>query len=919
MCKFHLLLKISAFLLFWAANSVDAITTAQDQPTIPFEKFQLSNGLTVVVHEDHKAPIVAVAVWYHVGSKDEKPGKTGFAHLYEHLMFQGSEHHSGEFFQPFEQVGATDQNGTTWLDRTNFFQTVPSTALDMALWMESDRMGHLLPAIDQKALDEQRGVVQNEKRQGDNQPYGKVMEMIQAASFPEGHPYHWETIGSMEDLNAASLDDVKQWFQEYYGAANATLVLAGDIDVKTAKEKAQKYFGDIPAGPPLTHRKVWIAERTLSSRDEMLDRVAQTRIHKSWNVPPASAKEADLLDIAASILGGGKTSRFYQRLVYHDQIADTASAGVMGYELASMFMIQADVKKDVDPAKVESALAEESANFLEKGPTKEELQRVKTQSRASFIRGLERVGGWGGKADILASGQVYQNDPAAYRETLKNIDEATPESVRAAAKRWLAQGDYTLVVKPSPNYATQTSQVDRKQGVPVVETFPSLDFPALQRGKLKNGIEVVLAERHNASLVGITLQFDAGYAADQGQKVGTSSFAMGMLREGTKKLSPIDIARRQEELGATISTNSDLDTSDASLSVLKSQLKPALQLFSDIVQEPVFDAKEMQRYQKQWLAHIAQEKTAPTTLALRLLPPLLFGEGHAYAMPLTGSGTSASIASLTPEDLHGFHNTWIRPDNVKILVAGDTSLTEILPLLDQTFGNWQKPTVELPRKNIAEVALPPKSRIFLLDQPGSVQSVIIAGRVAPSSLAPTRRELNVAAEAFGGIFTSRLNMNLREDKHWSYGAGAGTNEALGQRLLSLFTSVQLDKTAEAINEIIKEAKLYTSEKPITADEIAKIKNSLIRALPGRYETTGSMLNALEFITLFHKPDDYVQSTKSEIEKMQEDSIRHVAELTLKPESFTWLIVGDLTKIEAPIRKLNLGEVKVLDAEGKILR
>jgi len=887
-----------------------------DKPEIPFEKFQLSNGLTVVVHEDRKAPVVAVAVWYHVGSKDEKPGKTGFAHLYEHLMFQGSEHYRGEFFQPFEQAGATNQNGTTWLDRTNFYQTVPTTALDMALWMESDRMGHLLPAIDQKLLDEQRGVVQNEKREGDNQPYGKVMEMLQAASFPEGHPYHWETIGSMEDLNAASLEDVKQWFQDYYGAANATLVLVGDIDLNTAKEKAQKYFGHIPSGPPLSHRNRWIAERTESSRAEMNDRVAQARIYKTWNVPPATAKEADLLDIAAGILGGGKTSRFYQRLVYRDQIADTASANIMGFELASLFMLQADVKKNVDSAKVEAALNEELTHFLEKGPTKEELQRIKIASRAHFIKGLEHVSG---KAEILASGQVYQNDPGAYRETLKNIEQATPESVRTVAKRWLAQGDYTLTVKPFPKYSTQSSTVDRTQGVPVVDNFPSLDFPTLQHGKLKNGIKVVLAERHNAPLVAISLQFDAGYAADQGQKLGTSSFAMGMLREGTQKLSPIEIARRQEELGATIFTGSDLDTSNATLSVLKSQLKPALELLSEIVREPAFETKEMQRYQKQWLARIEQEKTAPTLLALRLLPPLVFGEGHAYAMPLTGSGTAASIASLTPQDLRAFHSQWIRPDNVRILVAGDTDLKEILLLLDATFGEWQSNTdfYTLRKKNIVEVAVPAKPRIFLLDQPNAVQSVIIAGRVAPSTLTPTRRALNIAADAFGGIFTSRLNMNLREDKHWSYGAGTDANEALGQRLLTLYASVQTDKTSESIKEIINETNLYVSEKPITSEEIHKIKNNLIRALPGKFETTSSMLGALGFISLFNKPDDYVQTIKPEIENLKEETIRVMAQSLFKPESFTWLIVGDLKKIEPAVRALNIGEVKVLDSEGKV--
>ena len=399
-----------------AMTSTHAAPVAtRNRPYIPFEKFQLENGLTVIVHTDRKAPIVAVNVWYHVGSKNEKPGKTGFAHLFEHLMFQGSEHFNDEYMKPLERVGATNQNGTTNFDRTNYFQNVPTTALDLALWMESDRMGHLLGVVDQARLDEQRGVVQNEKRQGENRPHGRVPEAIFRSIFPAGHPYHTLPIGSMEDLNAATLDDVREWFRTYYGAANAVLVLAGDIDVATARDKAQRYFGHIPPGPALTRPGTWIAAATESRREVMYDQVAQVRWQRFWNTPPDGTADSDYLGLVAEILGGGKTSRLYERLVYRERLADMASAGQSPLEIAGFFSVFADVKQGVDAARVEAAVQEELQRFLAQGPTRAELERAKTTVRAGFIRGLERIGGFGGKADVLASCEVFEDDPACYQ------------------------------------------------------------------------------------------------------------------------------------------------------------------------------------------------------------------------------------------------------------------------------------------------------------------------------------------------------------------------------------------------------------------------------------------------------------------------------------------------------------------------
>jgi len=909
---------LSSVALLLAASGMTAATAAET--LIPYEKFILDNGLTVIVHTDRKAPIVAVNVWYHVGSKNERPGKTGFAHLFEHLMFQGSEHYNDEYFKPFEEVGATSQNGTTSFDRTNYFQNVPTTALDMALWMESDRMGHLLGVIDQARLDEQRGVVQNEKRQGENKPYGRVWETVFRASYPAGHPYGWLPIGSMEDLNAATLDDVREWFGTYYGAANAVLVLAGDIDVATARDKVQKYFGDIAPGPALTRPGVWVAARSESTREVMYDQVAQPRIYQFWNTSQVGTADDELLTLAGEVLGGGKTSRLYERLVYREQIADSVSASQSGMEIGGIFGVIANVKSGVEPSRIETLIAEELRRFIADGPTEAELERARTSIRSGFIRGLERIGGFGGKADVLASCEVFEGDPGCYERSLSVIERATPAEVRAAAQRWLTRGDYTLTVLPQPPYQSAPSgAVDRKAGVPVTSEFPDAAFPELERVRLGNGIPVVIARRPAVPVVQLSLVFDAGYAADQGRKPGSASFTMSMLDEGTKKLDALAIARRADELGASVSAGSSLDSSFVTLSALSERLDPSMALLADVTRNPEFPQAEIDRVRKQWLAGIAQEKTVPDAVALRLLPPLIYGEGHPYAIPLTGSGTEASIVALTREDLQSFHRDWIRPDNLTIVVAGDASPEQVLPLLEKHFGDWRPPTAARPAKTMPSASRPATTRVYLVDRPGAQQSNIIVGQVTAPSSAPDALQMATMNQVIGGSFTSRINLNLREDKHWTYGARSNLPEARGERPWLLTAPVQTDKTAEAALEIQREIQEYIGSRPATSAEIQTVKNRDVRALPGRFETNAAVTSAVTDMIVFGRPDDYVVTLKDRIEAQTDESVRAAARASLQPGQMTWVIVGDLAQIEQPIRALSLGEVQVLDADGNRLR
>ena len=881
-----------------------------------YEKFTLDNGLRVIVHEDRKAPIVSVGVWFHVGSKDEPTGKTGFAHLFEHLMFNGSENYDDEFFKPFEAVGATAMNGTTWFDRTNYFENVPTPALEMALWMESDRMGHLLGAVTQDKLDEQIGVVQNEKRQGDNNPYGQYEYRQLEGLFPPGHPYRHSTIGSMEDLSNASLDDVKNWFKEYYGAANTVIVLAGDIDVATAKPLMEKYFGDIAAGPALKQHKAWIPTRANNTVEEMVDPTApQTRIARSWAVATRNDKDAYMLNLASEILGGGKNSRLYQALIYNNQLATSVNVGINPLELASMFEITVDLKEGADEKQAEELINAELEKFFAEGPTDDELKRAKTSILANRIRGLEQIGGFGGKGTALAQAELYSNDAGFYVKTLNWMNMATKAEVKNAADRWLGEGYYQITMRPQPKYATTASTVDRSTGLPDVGALPDLTFPEIQEATLSNGMKVVVANRPTVPVVTMAMQFDAGYAADAGRPLGTSSFALSMMDEGTATRSSLEISAEAESLGANISTGSNLDMSTVNVSSLKANLGETLALAADIVRNPAFDQGEIDRLKPRWIAGIGQEKANPVQLALRTLPAMLYGEGHAYSVPYTGSGTEASIGGMTRDDLVQFHTDWIRPDNATIFMVGDITLDEATAELEKTFGDWAAPASAVPTKNIGEAALPENARVIIMDKPGSPQSLILAGHLFPATGDENNMSQQMATDILGGEFTSRVNMNLREDKGWAYGAYTFTTDARGQRMMLVYAPVQTDKTKESVAELMKEFDGYLGDNPATQEELSRLIVKNTSQMPGQYETAGAVLGSLLSNDRFGRGNDYVPSLKGKYEALNIDAIKTQAQATMKPGQLTWLIVGDRANIEAGIKELGIGNVEVWDANG----
>ena len=893
------------------AHSAAATSAKIAIPDIPYTKFVLTNGLTVLVHEDHKAPIVAINTWYHVGSKNEKPGKTGFAHLFEHLMFSGSENFNYTYINAMERIGATNLNGTTNGDRTNYFENVPTSMLDYVLFAESDRMGHLLGVLDQKKLDLQRGVVQNEKRQGENQPYSVTRQLLAENTYPVGHPYSWTTIGSMQDLDAASMGDVQEWFKTYYGPNNVTVVIAGDITPEVARQKVEKYYGAIPAGPPVVTREAWVAKRAGTHRDLVQDRVPQARLYRVWNVPQADSPEEAVLDLAAQILGQGKTSRLYKRLVYKNQIATSATATDNNSEIAGQFF-SPTAKPGGDLKAVEGAADQELQNFLKNGPTEAELQLAKTQTYGQYARIMERIGGFGGKSDILAKCQTFTGNPDCYKEYLKRIQAATPGSVRKVANEWLSDGDYVLEVQPFPTTLKATAPIDRSKE-PAIGSAMSLKLPPMVKATLSNGLKIVLAERHSAPVVNFSLLVNGGYSSDATSALGTCSFAQRMLEEVTPTRDSLKIGEELESLSAEFAAGANLDFATVDLDALKANIDKSLEIYADLILHPAFPEKEFTRLQKDRLAAIQREKVTPNFMALRVMPPLLYGKGHPYAGAFLTSGTEATVSKMTREDLVRFHETWFKPNNATLLIVGDTTLAEITPKLEKLFASWK--AGEVPKQIIPSAPEPGKDVVYLLDRPGSGQSLILAAQLAPAFNDPDQISLELVNDIFGGNFSSRINMNLREDKHWSYGVRSRLVPAKGERPYYSISPVQTDKTKESLVELIAEYKNIVGSKPITASELKDQQTNATLGLPGGFETVQQLSGAYGNILQYGLPDDYYNTFTEKVLSATPDTANKIAKKYIQPGHLVWIVVGDMSKVESGIRQLNFGEVHKIDADG----
>lgn len=877
---------------------------------IDAQRFVLKNGLTLIVHEDHSAPLVAVNIWYHVGSKDEPKGKSGFAHLFEHLMFNGSENFDDDFFKATQLLGATSQNGTTNVDRTNYFQTVPKSALDSILWLESDRMGHLLGAIDQAKLDEQRAVVKNEKRQGENRPYAKAGDLIIRGTTPLDHPYGHSVIGSMEDLDAASLDDVRQWFRDYYGPSNAVIVLSGDISSDEALAKVEKYFGAIQPGLPPSRVKSWPVHRTGTIREIAFDRVAQPRLIRAWNISKYDSADTDYLQFLAQLLASDRNSRLIRRLVVNEQLATSVSVEVDNREIGGQFLVDATLKPDVDFAVVERAIDEEIQKIIKHGPTKSEMARVRIRSVSGFARSIESISN---KAAILAESETFLGSPDAWKIGWDRFVAANPSDLQKVARAWLSDGDYVLHIAPIGNLSASVGDADRS-ALPEPPSVVAAAFPAVERTTLSNGMKLVVAKRSGAPVVNMTMLFNTGTPSDfASTNPLAGQFVTSLLLEGTRARSGNRLIDDLSGIGAVVSASGGGEEASVSLSAIKPTLPQALKIFAEVVRSPAFTAASLDRVKSQALASLASARADGAAGATRVFSTLMYGKESPYGR-LVGEG---DVNSLQRADLVTFHDRWYLPNNATLIVTGDTSIDEIKPLVEEAFVGWQN--APLPSLIVPETPLAQTSEVYLLDRPGAPQSVVRAAVIAPKRSDGNEIARNLFNAALGGNFTSRLNMKLREEKGWAYGASSNITGGRGSRVFAAQASVQADKTPDAVVEIDKLLRQVVSDVPLSEAEIRKEKSRIILGLVSDWSSTSGISSYLIDEVSSELPEGYYNSYAEEVEETDLETVRSEGDAMLKGRSLTWLIVGDLSKIEGPIRALGLADVRVIDADGNIVR
>jgi zinc protease len=880
------------------------------QVSIPYEMFRLDNGLTVLVHSDHSVPTVFVGMWYGVGSKDEPEGKTGFAHLFEHLMFQGSENREGEFFSPFTDAGATGMNGTTSEDRTNYYATVPSGALDMALWMESDRMANLLGAVTQDVLDEQRGVVQNEKRQGETRPYAEVYDKIRAGLYPLDHPYRHPVIGSMEDLDAASVEDVHEWFETYYGGSNVVLVLAGDVTIEDAKQKVQHYFGEAPGGAPLSHPREWIPYLPDNRVEIMHDRVGQTRIVRAWPMPGLNSKDTSLGYLIAESLAGNKNSPLRRILVDELELATSVSAQALERVLSGEFLLQINLREGVTPEQVLPVVDATLAEYLAQGPDQQLLENAKLAINMSMIGALESTAAIG---SILAEGYLYSNDPLFINRELAWMNAATSEELRRIANRWLTRGHYQLTVLPFPDYVEGEQRADRS-AIPSVTASSKITFPPIEEKTLGNGLKLVVARRGNIPLVNVSINIDTGALAAPADAPGLATFVFNLLDKGTRNFDANELAAARDRIGMGGGFRDGLERSSLSYRILGNHLEESLGLAAEMLRNPTFPDVELEKLKARVGAFLANLDKAPDRAASGLFDRAIYGADT----KMGAVWTPELLGQVNRDKLLAYHAAEIAPDNMTIYMIGDLDMQTAEAAVTAAFGKW---------RSKSESALEPvgegrdaSARVILVDYPGAQSSTIVAGHLIDAYDASTFTELTIMNAVVGGSFESRLNMNLREEKGWSYGYRSTiSRNTSGAMTFSSAGQVQTDKTAMSMREILDELAAFAGASPATDAEVDRLKLNRSRSLPGSYSTNGGFLSAIVTSDAYGLPYDYAASAGDRIDAVTTDGVVARAQSVIDPDRLTWVVVGDLDAIEDEVRALDFGPVEVWDAFGNKVR
>ncbi|MBP7865604.1 MAG: insulinase family protein [Acidobacteria bacterium] len=883
-------------------------------PTVNVEQYQLSNGLTVFLVEDHTLPIVAVNINYRVGSKNEKPGRTGFAHLFEHMMFQGSKHWNDDFFKPLQEIGG-EVNGGTNTDRTRYWTLVPAGYLERALWLEADRMGFLLEAMTPVRLANQVSVVQNERRQNyDNRPYGTVMEKMAAAAFPPNHPYSWLTIGAMADIQAATLDDVREFFRAYYTPNNASLCVAGDFKPEEAKAHIRKYFGDIPPGPPVSKIGRWVPRLEGEIVLDIQDRVKLPRAYLSWFTTPRYAGDEAALTVFARVLGDGKTSRLHQALVRDQQLAQDVTVNHSALEISGSFLVTLTPRPGHTLDEVEAAALAVLNDTLQNGITAEELGRVQADETARALRGMQRVGGFGGISDSLNEYYHYLGKADMFQWDLQRFLDLTPESVTAAARKYLGPDRVRARVSPMPDLKAETAGAateTEREKVPGKAAGEPFRFPAPERFRLANGLEVVLAERHKLPLVTLAVVIKSGSASDPAGRAGLADLTAALLAEGAGGKSSKDFAEALEGKGARLSIATERDVTKVSLSTMKDRLGETLPLLADAVMRPDFPDDELDRERKARLVRLMQQRDQTALLAQSALLGVLFG-GHPYGHP--SLGTPEGLTAVTLEDVRANYAERFGPAQAVLVVAGDLTRAELEKALAGNLAAWSagaRAGASLP-----EPPRHPARTLYIVNKPGAAQSHILIGSVGAARASADHAALEAANGVLGGQFVSRLNMNLREDKGYTYGCRSRFTYGVVPYLFSASAPVQTRVTAAAVSEMVKEIAGMAGARPVTAEELAFARGSLVDGYARDFETLDQIVSRIADLAPYGLPDDELETWPARVGALTPDLVNAAARKHLHPDQLAIVVVGDKAAIAADLARLDLGPVVEVDEQGR---
>ncbi len=926
LCAAALAALVTAMVPLAAQNR--APQTASDVPKIEFEKYTLANGLEVILKEDHRLPIVAVNLWYHVGPANEAAGRTGFAHLFEHLMFQGSKHTPHDsHFQMLEAAGATGINGTTDYDRTNYFETVPSNRLELALWIESDRMGYLLDAIDEKEFANQQDVVRNERRQSvENRPYGNAEEELVHMLYPQNHPYYASVIGSHADIQAAKLEDAREFFKRYYAPNNASVAIVGDFDPASTKKLVEKYFGPLKRGAAVPAINVQTPKITMERRKVVQDRVELPRVYMAWLTPsiykPGDAEAV----IAGDILGGGRASRLYQKLVYEKQIAQNVQAYQQSLLLGSQFQIDATARPGHTAEELEQAINEEIELLRTKPVEQREIEQARNTIETQTIGRLENLNG---VANMLNEYNHYLKTPDYLQKDLERIRAVTPATLLAFAREQLQPSARAVVhaVKGTPELGPQvptpsapTTAGAGSESVNVDEAWrnetpkpgpaKALQVPVPETAQLANGLTLILSTRRGLPIVAANLVVKSGSDTNPPDAPGLANFTVSLLDQGTATRSAVQIANQVAQLGATLNANSSMDATFIAARSLKKNFAATLDLAADIALHPSFPAEEIERQRSSRLAQLVQQRENANVLAVRISNLALYGERHPYGY--TELGTEASVKGLTRDAMLNFWKQNFVPNNAALVVAGDITMAEFRPVAEKVFGAWQRGMPATPSLSAPAAT---QARILIVDRPGAPQTQLRVATIGAPRSVPEFQPIQVMNTALGGLFSSRINMNLREEHGYTYGAGSGFDFRRGAGPFAIATGVRTDVTAPAVTEILKEVR-GMADSPMKTEELARAKDARTQSLPAGFQTSQAAAASFAQVFIYSLGLDYYSHVAERVTAVTGDQALAAAKKYLVPERMVIVAVGDRAKIEPELRKLNVAPVEVVTPDGK---